>query len=388
MSGVSNTLGNKLAINKDGLDKLIHNLAANGYQVLGPVVRDNAIVYDEIAQISDLPTGWTDTQESAFYRLSKRQDQALFGYNSGPHSWKKYLHPASRCLLKARRDKNTFQIEPEEAPAPKMAFIGVRPCELQAISRLEEVLGKGVFTDPSFVARRKNLFIAAVNCSQAGKTCFCHSMNTGPAASSGFDLALTEILADGEHYFVAEIGSSIGAEIFQDLPARKADEKALKAVEQVKAATVAQMGRTLDTRDMKEMLFRNHENPEWDNVAARCLSCGNCTMVCPTCFCTTIEDTTDLAGRNTERWQKWDSCFTADFSYIHGGSIRPSAKARYRQMVTHKLAAWCDQFGSFGCVGCGRCITWCPAAIDITEEVRALRTGERTEISSVTLKES
>lgn len=95
-------------------------------------------------------------------------------------------------------------------------------------------------------------------------------------------------------------------------------------------------------------------------------------MVCPTCFCTGVEDVTALAGDVTERVRKWDSCFTADFSYQHGGVVRESTKSRYRQWLTHKLSSWVDQFGSSGCVGCGRCITWCPTGIDLTAEVAAI----------------
>ena len=107
----------------------------------------------------------------------------------------------------------------------------------------------------------------------------------------------------------------------------------------------------------------------------RCLTCGNCTMVCPTCFCTTTEDVTDLTGDHAERWRHWDSCFDLDFSYLHGGPCAPRARSRYRQWLTHKLGTWHDQFGSSGCVGCGRCIVWCPVGIDITEEAHALRAG-------------
>ncbi|MBF0393567.1 MAG: 4Fe-4S dicluster domain-containing protein, partial [Alphaproteobacteria bacterium] len=121
---------------------------------------------------------------------------------------------------------------------------------------------------------------------------------------------------------------------------------------------------------------RNREHPRWDEVAKRCLTCGNCTMVCPTCFCTTVDDVTDLGGTRTERVRSWDSCFTLDFSYIHGGSVRNEGSSRYRQWITHKLSSWHDQFGSSGCVGCGRCITWCPVGIDITEEVGAIRASE------------
>jgi sulfhydrogenase subunit beta (sulfur reductase) len=108
-------------------------------------------------------------------------------------------------------------------------------------------------------------------------------------------------------------------------------------------------------------------------VASRCLGCANCTLACPTCFCASVSDTTDLEGETAARVRRWDSCFTLDHSYIHGGSVRASLRARYRQWLTHKLASWIDQFGVSGCVGCGRCITWCPVGIDITEEVAAIR---------------
>jgi ferredoxin len=202
-------------------------------------------------------------------------------------------------------------------------------------------------------------------------------MNTGPQVTFGFDLALTEVIESERHYFVVEVGTERGEEVLHEVPHRQASEEEKAAAARVVAQTAAQMGRTMDTSDIKDLLYRNYEHPRWDEVANRCLTCGNCTMVCPTCFCTTVEDTTDLTGDHAERWRVWDSCFTLDFSYIHGGSVRASGKSRYRQWLTHKLATWIDQFGTSGCVGCGRCITWCPVAIDITEEVRAIRVSEQ-----------
>lgn len=160
------------------------------------------------------------------------------------------------------------------------------------------------------------------------------------------------------------------------MPNQEAQKKEKAAAERIVAKTATQMGRSMDTRDIKGLLYWNYEHPRWDDVANRCLTCANCTMVFPTCFCTTVEDTTELKGENAERWRKWDSCFTLDFSLIHGRSVRSSTKARYRQWMTHKLATWIDQFGSSGCVGCGRCITWSPVAIDITEEVRVIRESQ------------
>jgi ferredoxin len=363
-------------IERDSLDALFVALRRRDFQLLGPTLRDGAIVYDELTSSAELPAGWSDTQEGGAYRLTRRNDVALFGYAVGPHSWKQFLHPPTMRLWQARRDERGFHLVAEQEESPRFAFIGVRSCELHAIAIQDTVFLHGSHVDPVYKARRDNVFIVAVNCGQAGGTCFCVSMHTGPKATFGFDLALTEILASERHYFVVETGTARGAEILEEVPHREASEEEQQAGREVVARTAAHMGRTLDTTDIKDLLYRNYEHPRWDEVANRCLTCGNCTMVCPTCFCTTVEDTTDLTGEHAERWRQWDSCFTVDFSHIHGGSVRASAKSRYRQWLTHKLATWIDQFGASGCVGCGRCITWCPVAIDITEEVSAIRASD------------
>jgi sulfhydrogenase subunit beta (sulfur reductase) len=361
----------------DGLRALFEVLRRRGFRLVGPTVQDGAIVYGELQSSADLPVGWTDEQDGGTYRLKRRDDQALFGYAVGPHSWKKFLFPPATRLWQARRTENggfAFQEEPEVPP--RFAFIGVRSCELHAIAVQDRVFLQGKHVDPTYRVRREQAFIVAVNCGQAGGTCFCVSMKTGPKAVSGFDLALTETLEGGLHQFVVEVGSERGAEVLRGIPHEAAAAEDLAAAQRAVDRAAGQMGRTMDTTDIKELLYRNYEHPRWDQVAARCLTCANCTMVCPTCFCSTVEDTADLTGEHAERWRRWDSCFTMDFSYLHGGNVRSSAKSRYRQWMTHKLATWIDQFGTSGCVGCGRCITWCPVGIDITEELRAIRASE------------
>jgi len=266
---------------------------------------------------------------------------------------------------------------PDSETAPRYAFIGVRACELAAIHVQDRVFMEGTFQDPLYAARRADNFIVAVNCAQAGKTCFCASMNTGPRAGSGFDLALTEILEPGHHYFVVETGSIKGAEVLAALPTRPAGSAALAAAQAATDQALAHMGRSLDTSDIKEMMYRNYTNARWAELEKRCLACGNCTMVCPTCFCSKVEDVTDLTGDHAERWRSWDSCFSLDFSYIHGGCMRQSIRSRYRQWLNHKMATWFDQFATSGCVGCGRCISWCPVGIDLTAEVQAIRDSEK-----------
>ncbi|HXH48159.1 MAG TPA: 4Fe-4S dicluster domain-containing protein [Terriglobia bacterium] len=366
----------RYSFERQHLQKLFDVLAGNGYQLVGPTLSDGAIVYDEITSVDDLPAGWTDRQDAGSYRLEKRGDEALFGYNVGPHSWKKFLFPPRTRLWQAERNEGAPKITDEPVERRKLAFIGVRSCELHAIAVQDRVFIQPGFVNAPYQERRNQAFIVAVNCGQAGGTCFCVSMNTGPMATSGFDLALTEIIEPGRHYFVAEAGSEAGKAVIEQMPHDAATPEQTSAAEAAVATAAGQMGRQMDTSGIKDLLYRNYRNPRWDDVASRCLACANCTMVCPTCFCSTVEDVTNLKGDHAERWQRWDSCFTMDFSYIHGGSVRTSTKARYRQWMTHKLATWFDQFGTSGCVGCGRCITWCPVAIDITEEVRAIRKSE------------
>jgi ferredoxin len=352
------------------LDTLIQYLREQGYHVLGPTVRDAAIVCDEVTTLADLPRGWVDDQQPGRYRLEQHNHDRLFDYVVGPSSWKRTLYPPRTTLVQARRVEGTIALEDVSPPVTRYAFLGVRPCELAAIAVQDRIFLEGPWVDPVYQANRDDNFLVAVNCAVVGGTCFCVSMQTGPRAQTGYDLALTE-LPDGA--LLVEVGSEKGERAIGHLTGRRATEADLAQAQAISEAAARQMGRTLPTDGLQALLYANYDHPQWERVAQRCLSCGNCTLVCPTCFCTTMEDTTDLTGAMAERIRSWDTCFGNDFSYIHGGAVRTNTRARYRQWLTHKLATWVDQFGSFGCVGCGRCITWCPVGIDITEEVAAIR---------------
>lgn len=354
------------------LDDLIGALTTRGYQVLGPTIQDHCIVYNVLQSTADLPIGWTDEQDAGTYRIRRRDDDAYFGYVVGPHSWKRYLYPPRSLLWRATRTDTGFSFE-RTAPAARYAFLGVRACELAAMHVQDRVFLDGPVVDPGYASLRERAFVVAVQCVEAGGTCFCVSMDTGPSVRDGADLTLTEIVGNGQHYFTVEAGTPAGAEVLAGLPHEDAADEHVRAAEAAVDAASAQMGRELDTDGIRELLHLQQNSPLWDEVADRCLTCGNCTMVCPTCFCHTVKDTTDLSGEIAERWREWDSCFTSDFSYIHGGGLRVTTRARYRHWITHKLASWHDQFDTSGCVGCGRCITWCPVGIDITQEVAALR---------------
>ena len=286
------------------------------------------------------------------------------------------MFPAKLKLWEADKNGKSFDIKANDSEVPKYAFIGVRACELKAIFIQDKVFNNGTFADSYYNKIRENIFLLAVNCTQAGGTCFCVSMNTGPRAESGFDIAITEIINEKEHYFLVEEGSEKGTELVSALDTTEAGEEEKKKADKAVQNAVENMGRHLDTKGIKELLLNNLEHANWNQVANRCLTCANCTLVCPTCFCSNVEDVTDLKGEHTERWRNWDSCFVMDYSKVAGGNFRSSPKARYRQWMTHKLATWIDQFGSSGCVGCGRCISWCPVGIDITAEAEKFRNSQ------------
>lgn len=368
-------VGSAARIDVPALGALIRSLREFGYGVIGPVLRDGAIAYGRIEQISDLPGGWTSKQTPGSYRLKRRSDSALFGYATGPKSMKDFLHVSEIRVFQAEKaEEGPFRILPNSDPAPRYAFLGVRGCDIAAMFVQDRVLLDGKERDLFYDKRRRNCLIIAVHCNDPASVCFCDSMGTGPRTRN-FDLALTEFVDSDTHEFLVEIGSEIGAEILSHVPNAIAPRGMSDHSHALTERARQKMSRTLNRDTVAELLKQNFNSPHWDRVAKRCLACGNCTMVCPTCFCVTFEDSADITGQHAERWRKWDSCYSLAFSYIHGGSVRSSTKSRYRQWLTHKLSSWVDQFGGSGCVGCGRCITWCPVGIDLTEEVKSIATA-------------
>ncbi len=361
---------------REQLQDLIAVLQQAGYEVIGPRVRDGAIVYDPIDDASQLPTGWNDTQAPALYRLEPDSHGRQFFFNASPDSWKKYLYPARQELSGARLTAAGWEFATAVTEPPKRALLGVRACDLAAIAVQDRVFLNDDYVDPVYAGRREATLIIAVQCSTAAATCFCTSMGTGPECDAGFDILLTET-DDG---FCLETGSDAGQRLIAAMDLRPADSdqqsSAAREVEQAREAVT----KHFNNQGVHDLLLQNLQHPRWSEVAQRCLSCTNCTMVCPTCFCSTVEEVSDLDQTEVTRVRQWDSCFNVDFSYTAGGVIRNDIRSRYRQWLTHKLATWYDQFDTSGCVGCGRCITWCPVGIDLTEEVAAIRDNPQTEL--------
>jgi ferredoxin len=362
--------GTTVAIKKEALNPLIQSLQGRGYQTVGPVVQDEVICYQPINGLEDLPLGIVTDQEKGSFRLKRDQHNRYFSHTPGADSWKKYLFPPISQLFEAHRENGGWRKTVSTEQPPKYAFIGVRPCELASISIQDQVFIRVDFTDPIYLTRRTNVLTIAVNCDRPSRTCFCTSMGTGPKAESGFDLSLTEL----DEVFLVEVGSDAGRTLIDDLEHEPASAYLLQtANNEIQTAEDSIVRQVHDLPGVPERLMNNLEHPHWQEVGARCLSCTSCTQVCPTCFCWDVEDQTDFSGNHTQRVRLWDSCFNPAYSAVVGGNPRQTTAARYRQWLIHKMATWHQQFGSSGCVGCGRCITWCPAEIDITEEVNSFQ---------------
>jgi sulfhydrogenase subunit beta (sulfur reductase) len=362
-------IGSTVSIQKPTLNIILSKLREAGFETVGPRIKNDTLVYDLLESIDQLPRGYVTEQEAGQFRLVHAGHDRYFDLIPGQQSWKQFLFPSRLELFKMVKSGKSYQVEQAQPDKRSYAFIGVRGCELAAIQVQDKAFIREDFHDPVYRARRERVFILAVDCLHPAGTCFCASMGSGPRPKEAFDLRLTEL----DDAFLITIGSELGRTIMtgvsRDIPSAFLMNNAERGIEQATQS----MGRSLDTSDLPDLLLKNLDHDEWDSVAKRCLSCTNCTQVCPTCFCWDAVDQMDLTGMKTARVRLWDSCFNADYSYQAGGNTRPTIRSRYRQWLSHKLGTWVQQYGTFGCVGCGRCITWCPAGIDLTEEIPALR---------------
>lgn len=354
---------------RDRLQALIDGILAAGYACLGPKVRDGAILYEPLDNAAELPVGARDRQIPGQYRLERGDGPRCFAWATGPQALKPHLFAPREVLWRAERgpDGRIVFSDPQAGVKP-VALFGARACDLAALHLQDRHFLEGPYPDPHYAARRRKLLVVAVNCSHPAQTCFCASTGDGPHASAGYDLALTEF-DDG---FVIHAGSATGARLVEPLRLSAATPAQREAQARQAEQAAQSQSRSLPSRNLRSALFANLEHPRWSDVAERCLSCGNCTSVCPTCFCHSEAEELDLGGARSEHVRQWDSCFTAGHGYMNGHQVRPDTRTRYRQWLTHKLGGWHDQYGRSGCVGCGRCIAWCPAEIDLTEEAAAI----------------
>lgn len=357
-------------LRSSGLHELISLLAEQYDEVIGPTVVDGVIRLRPISSVHDLPSGVGDQQEANCYRLVASDDGRRFAYGPGPDSLKSIVHPVDAPVWTMRRRDGSLVVDLAPPSPSRRAVIGARACDLRAVGVLERTQTAGEHPDPSVTERRDELFVVAVDCTDPAPTCFCASAGGSPRATTGFDLALTELdtTAAGVVY-VVRTGSERGRRLVEQLELEPAPVHVVDAADTaVAGAAAAQL------RELPEAAFlavHDDGHPRWQEVGSRCTACTRCTNVCPTCFCTEADDVVHTDG-SADRTRHWVSCFEATYWGAGGPPDGPPIAGRYHQWLRHKLGTWHAQFGESGCVGCGRCITWCPSGIDLTAEIEAL----------------
>lgn len=347
-----------------------------GYSCIAPQVKDGAILYSPLESIKDLPQGVSDHQAPGNYRLQKSQDKEFFRWSNGPQSLKPILFPPHENLWRAEKNSaGKIKFTREYPEATPLAIIGLRSCDLAAMESMDRHFLRSDNPDPWYRTRRENLLLVAVNCTSPSSSCFCASTGTGPEVTSGYDLKLHE--CDGG--FLVNAGSATGEKVLAVCESSPVNQSALDQADKELSDAVAAQTRRIVASDFRSIFSGREEDSIWDEIASRCLGCGNCTAVCPTCFCHREEDYSGLDLENSFHHRVWDSCFSAEHSMLHGRPVREGVRERYRQWMTHKLSGWHDQFGESGCVGCGRCITWCPVGIDLVVESASFVSSNKDE---------
>lgn len=343
MTGEETFQNSNFLIKKDVFLNFIDTLKYE-YKVIGPVKENSHYIFKEIYSSSDLQMDYPTTM----------------------------LSPGKMFIYKPREDILRFNIESSIAieeikhEIEKQIIVGIHPCDMHAILYLDRVFLNG-FIDPHYKMRRENSILIAINCSQVLENCFCSSVGTGPylKVHSGYDMVLTDL---GDDYLV-EIKSSRAFNI----KGKEANPEIFKLKSEKEKTLLNSFRKHIDVKGIDELFIKNLDHPVWSITAdERCLSCSNCVMVCPTCFCYDIIDEMDMNLKEIIRFRQLDACQDIKFAKVHGGNYRQRRSSRLRQFVMHNLN-YTSQYGLIKTVGCGRCITWCPTKIDLTEITKEIQ---------------
>ncbi|MDH5324136.1 MAG: 4Fe-4S dicluster domain-containing protein [Gammaproteobacteria bacterium] len=346
---------------------LIDQVLKQGYRLFGPQVENGAIVFKPLQSVRQLPQGWQLQQSPGSYVLTKTDNNQWFDWTLGPQGLKPLLFQSREVLWTVKKDAHGrlhFDSDSEKSPEPAMAVLGVRACDVAALQLQDAHFLRNGNNDSAYAQRRQGLLLLALNCGCSSPTCFCASSGDGPQVADHVDIQLTEL----EQGFVVRAGSEAGDAVLRGISQwtqAVTSQQAQQALERIRFAGASQ-SRLMPSLG-EQISDRLLDSACWDEVAERCLACGNCTSVCPTCFCYDVQEDFHSPSDTVLHYRQWSSCFTLDHSYMHGLNVRSNTSLQYRQWFVHKLVSWKQQYGRSGCVGCGRCISWCPVGIDITQ---------------------
>ncbi|MCL6560697.1 MAG: 4Fe-4S dicluster domain-containing protein [Firmicutes bacterium] len=325
---------------------------------------------DRLARETVLIAPVREEETVTLFKIVSGGHEVELNYTNSDVPPKAFFFPQTEKMFSFRTTGGTLEIQ-EANSTEKMVLFGVRPCDVKSLEVLDPVFN-GKYKDNYYAGKRENSVIIGLSCPAVLSTCFCKAFDSGPCDGRGTDLMFTDV---GDQYFV-EINTPKGLSLVEanrEYFSEQGVAGAAGGKEAIEKELSDQFYRVVDLKGVKEILDRHFELPYWEKISKKCLGCGICTFICPTCHCFDIFDhmAGDYAG---DRFRCWDSCMFQDFTLMAGGhNPRPTKKERVRNRFMHKLKYHLDRYGVNGCVGCGRCIVKCPVNMDITEIIKDLR---------------
>ncbi len=320
-------------------DKLAEVIGAlEGYQVFAPMAVDDVVRFKPVEDPAEV---------------------SLDFHNSNVPP-KELMFPQTETLFKYRVGSTDIEPEVPEESAKRLVF-GIRPCDAMAYTIVDHLYSWD-FPDPYYQKRRESTVLFGLACAEPMSSCFCPSLGGGPASEKGLDALMFDL---GDTFYVKTITDS-GEEAAKAMGLEAASETEVKAAQAQEAEALAGIKRSIDTEGIPEKLPALYDHPFWEQFSDRCLSCGICTFLCPTCHCFDIQD--EVEAFDGRRARMWDTCMFAEYTaHTSGHNPRPTRKERTRNRISHKYSYFPEKFDVIACVGCGRCIYFCPVNIDILD---------------------
>jgi ferredoxin len=273
---------------------------------------------------------------------------------------KELMFPQTETLFKYRLGQTDIEPEVPDASA-KRAVVGIRPCDALAYTIVDNLYGWD-FPDPYYQKRREATTLVGLACSDPCANCFCPSVGGAPASEKGLDALIFDL---GDSYYVKTMTDK-GEDFAKAAGLEAAGDAEAKAAAKQGEEALAKVQRSIDTAGIPEHLPELYDDKFWEQFSDRCLSCGICTFLCPTCHCFDIQDESE--GFDARRARMWDTCMFAEYTrHTSGHNPRPTRKERTRNRISHKYSYFPEKFDVIACVGCGRCINNCPVNIDILD---------------------
>jgi len=304
----------------------------------------------------------------AVFKKIDRPDEVDFSSSNTQKPAKEVFFPQSETMFRYEKTGKQHQVTSTEEVERKRVILGARPCDIQAVSLIDQVFSGKEFTDVYYVNKRKATTIIGMACDHPLSTCFCSSMKGGPFHREGSDLFLIDL---GEAYLV-ELLTEKGKTFQKNKFLKEALAKDINLAKEVEEKATPKTDGSLPVAGIEKRLDQMLESPFWERVQEKCIGCRICTYLCPTCHCFDIVD--EALTNKGQRVRNWDSCLSSLYSQeTSGHNPRPTNRERTRQRIMHKFNYFPKNFDQIACVGCGRCIIYCPVNFDIRQTIKEIQ---------------